>query len=396
MPAGSNDFWPLFPRAHDYSVARMAQTYDVIVVGLGAMGSASLYHLARRGVKALGLDQFSPPHDLGSSHGQTRIIREAYFEDPIYVPMIQRAIQLWRELEQESGHQLYLQTGGLMLGAPESIIFSGSQRSAREHNLPFETLDSGEIRRRFPALNPEPHMIGLLEPRAGILYPEKCIATHLELARRHGATLRLNETVESWQPGATSASVKTPQGTYEAANLVLCSGAWLPELLPDLDLHLETERQVLFWFEALSNPEYFSPERCPVHLWEYEPGLMFYGFPDLGTGIKTAIHHQGVRCERALLDRNLCPEDEARMRALVARFLPEANGPLRSATVCVYTNTRDEHFLLDRHPAHANVIVASPCSGHGFKFASVIGEILADLAAGQQPAFDLGRFCFRR
>lgn len=373
----------------------MPESYDVILVGLGAMGSATLYHLARRGVKVLGVDQFTPPHEFGSSHGQTRVIREAYFEDPIYVPMIQRAIELWRELERESGKELYLQTGGLMIGAPESIIFSGSQRSAREHNLPCEILDCGEIRKRFPALRPEGHMIGLLEPRAGILYPEKCIAAHLELARRHGALVRLDEPVTSWEVNGNSASITTSAGQYRAERIVFCGGAWLPELLPHLDLHLETERQVLFWFKALSSPENFSPERCPVHLWEYEPGLMFYGFPDLGAGIKTAIHHQGEKYERGKIDREMRPLDEKKMRELVRRFLPDANGPLLSATVCIYTNTQDEHFLLDRHPEHQNVIIGSPCSGHGFKFSSVIGEVLADLAENRAPAFDLGRFCFR-
>ena len=373
----------------------MSKTYDVIVVGLGAMGAATLCHLAQRGVKVLGIDQFTPPHEQGSSHGQTRIIREAYFEDPIYVPMIQRAIELWRELEREAGQDLYLQTGGLMIGAPDSIIFSGSQRSAREHSLPCEVLGSAEIRKRFPALMPEEHMIGLLEPRAGILYPEKCISAHLEVARKHGATFRLDEAVTGWKANGKFASIKTALQEYEAGVLVLCGGAWLPELLPGIYLRLETERQVLFWFQALSNPEDFSPARCPIHLWEYEPGLMFYGFPDLGTGVKTAIHHQGTRCHHASMDRETRPEDEGRMRELVSRFLPKANGPLLSSTVCVYTNTRDEHFLLDRHPEHGNVVIASPCSGHGFKFSSVIGELMADLATGQQPAFDLRLFCLR-
>ena len=373
----------------------MPESFDVIVVGLGAMGSATLYHLAKRGVSVLGLDQFEPPHDLGSSHGQTRIIREAYFEDPIYVPMIQRAISLWRELEQESGEGLYLQTGGIMIGAPDSIIFSGSQRSAREHNLPCEILDAKQIRQRFPALNPADHMIGLLEPRAGILYPEKCITTHLKLAARHGAQVRVNEPVTHWTNEPGSVSIKTSLTAYKAARAIFCSGAWLPELLPDLAPTLQIERQVLHWFRAAANPQHFTPDTCPVHLWEYEPGLMFYGFPDLGTGIKTAIHHQGELNDRSKINRAVNPHDEAKMRRLIAQFLPEADGPLLSSTVCVYTNTPDEHFLLDRHPDHPEVVIGSPCSGHGFKFASVIGSLLADLATGQKPPLDLSRFCLR-
>jgi len=377
----------------------MAKRYDAVVVGLGAMGSATTYHLASRGRSVLAFDQFTPPHARGSSHGETRIIREAYFEHPSYVPLLQRAYALWHELEQSAGDTLFVATGGLMLGAPDSAIVSGALRSAREHALRHEYLTAREVRSRFPALRPDDDMVAVLEPRAGVLFPERCVAAHLDLARRSGADLRCNERVLRYEAGADGVRVFTAQAHFDAATLIVTAGAWAARLFPDLKLPLQAERQVLYWFEPAA-PAPFLPDCCPVHLWQFDGQHFFYGFPDMrasagtgtGTGVKVARHHDGALVDPDTVDRAVSADEVAAMRSIVRRYLPGADGPLRQATVCVYTNTPDEHFWLDRHPTHSQVLIASPCSGHGFKFASVIGEVLADLATTGQSAFDLGLF----
>ena len=372
----------------------MLSRFDVIIIGLGAMGSATAYHLAKRGKKILGLDRFAPPHGFGSSHGQTRIIREAYFEHPLYVPLIQRAYELWAELEKQTGRSLLRQTGGLMIGRPESAVVSGAKRSAEEHRLRHEILAADEVRRRFPALQPTEEMIAVWEPRAGILFPETCIEAHLRLARKHDAELRTNETVLRWQPDGDGVHVFTANGEYQAGQLVLTAGGWIQELLPDLKLPFSVERQIQFWFEP-KNPAWFQPDRCPIHIWEHEPGRYFYGFPNLGEGVKVAGHHEGEIVNPDSINREVAPNEIESMRALVRKFLPGADGPLRTAVVCMYTNTPDHHFFIAPHPAHPQVLIASPCSGHGFKFSSVIGEVLADLLAGGRCGFDLGLFRHR-
>jgi sarcosine oxidase len=355
------------------------------------MGSAALFHLARRGVSVLGLDQFAPPHTQGSSHGETRVIREAYFEHPSYVPLVQRAYDLWGELERFAGEQLYLKTGGVMVGHPEGIVVSGSLRSAREHGLAHEYLNSAAIGTRFPGLHPEPHMFGVLEPRAGILFPEMCVAAHLNLAIKAGAQVRTNEKLHQWTEDPTGVRLQTAHALYHAKKLVLTSGAWMSSLVPELRPRLQIERQVLLWFKAV-DPDLFAPEIFPIHLWEYEKDKMFYGFPDLGSGVKVAFHHQGELTNAVVADRNVHGTDISRMRTLLQRYLPEANGNFLRGTVCLYTNTPDGHFILDRLPSNPNVILASPCSGHGFKFASAVGEVLANLALDQTPALDLSLF----
>jgi sarcosine oxidase len=373
----------------------MSANHDVIVVGLGAMGSAAAYHLARRGQRVLGLDRFSPPHTMGSSHGQTRIIREAYFEHPAYVPLIQRAYVLWDELARSVDEPLLLQTGGLMIGVPDSVVFSGAKHSAEIHGLPHEILSARDVRRRFPALHPGDDMFAVLEPRAGILFPERCIAAHLALASRHGAEIRTEEPVVRWTAGEHGVEVVTAKGTYNAGRMILSAGSWAKELLPDLDPPLVVERQVLHWFEPKAAARQFRPEHCPVHLWQIggEHGRrFFYGFPDLGEGVKIAWHHDGSVVSPESVSRDVAPGEVESIRGLLRRFLPDADGRFRSATVCLYTNTPDEHFWIDRHPAHPQVIIASPCSGHGFKFSSVVGEILGDLITEGRSPFDLGLF----
>jgi sarcosine oxidase len=368
---------------------------DILIVGLGAMGSAAACQLARRGLRVVGIDRFAPPHDRGSSHGETRIIREAYFEHPAYVPLVQRAYELWNELEHRAGRQLLRPTGGLMLGPENGVLVTGALRSAREHGLAHELLSSRAVRDRFPGLNPDAGMVAVWELRAGVLFPEDCVAAHLAQARAAGAELHLNEPVLRWEPDGDGVIAWTDRGRHRGRRLLLTAGAWVNSLLPGAALPVAIERQVLHWFTPREAAPY-QPERCPIHIWEPAPHSFFYGFPDLGTGVKVALHHQGRPTDADSVDRAVAAAEIEAMRVLVERYLPGAAGPHRASAVCVYTNTPDEHFWIDWHPAARQVLIASPCSGHGFKFSSAIGEVAADLLTGREPRFDLGLFRARK
>ena len=376
---------PLTPRP-------TTRPWDVIVLGLGAMGSATALQLARRGCRVLGFDRFSPPHPHGSTHGESRIIREAYFESPLYVPLVQRAYELWDELERESGARLFLQTGGLMIGPGDSEIVQGARHSAELHRLPHEILGAADVRRRFPALQPPDDWRAVWEARAGVLFPERCVEAQLRGATARGAEVHVNEPVERWEPDGDGVRVWTARGEYCAGALVITAGAWLGQFAPGLRLPLRVERQVMFWFDALTNPADFRPERCPIHVWEYEPGKHFYGLPDVGTGSKLAVHHEGPTVSPDAVDRTLGEAETNKMQSLVRRYLPGLNPAVRSFAVCLYTDTPDQHFLIDRHPEFPQVWLGSPCSGHGFKFASAVGEVLADLALTGRSRFDLELF----
>jgi sarcosine oxidase len=366
--------------------------YDVIVAGLGAMGSAAAYHLSKAGRRVLGLDRFKPPHSLGSSHGLTRIIREAYFEHPSYVPLVQRAYELWADLERKSGRPMLIETGGLMIGPPNGELVAGAKRSAEEHKLSHQVLSSTELHNRFPAFKPEEHMVAVAEPRAGILFPETAVQTHLDLAAELGAILLFDDPMLNWEARGNGVQVSTATNTYRAEWLVVSAGAWAASLLAGLHLPLVVERQVLLWFEPQSHPELLRPESFPIYICQYAARGFFYGFPDLGDGVKVAVHHEGQATDPAQVRREVEETDIAPVRQLLRRFLPSANGRLRSAAVCLYTNAPDGHFIFGLHPRHPQVIIVSPCSGHGFKFSPVIGESAASLVAGQIPAFDLSLF----
>ncbi|MBI1175894.1 N-methyl-L-tryptophan oxidase [bacterium] len=374
----------------------VAKIFDTIVIGAGAMGSAAAWRLAAGGQKVLVLDRFKPPHGFGSTHGETRVIREAYFEHPAYVPLVQRAYELWRELEEQSGRRLLQTTGGLMIGRPDGVVFSGAKRSAEEHRLPFEILEAAEVTRRFPALHVPTEMKAVFEPRAGILFVEHCVTACLDRASNVGAQFYFNETVRSWHADETGVSVRTELGRYHGANLIISAGAWLGQLVPELNSRLRIERQVLHWFDALDHEDLIQPERLPVHLVEYEPGRYFYALPNVGSGLKAALHHQGETTTADEVCRDVSVSEQQAMGDLVHRHLSCLSiSPSRSVT-CLYTNTPDEHFLIDRHPAHRNVLIVSPCSGHGFKFASAIGDVVARLVLGKPAAFDLSLFSIDR
>jgi sarcosine oxidase len=360
------------------------------------MGSAAAWQLARRGLQVIAFEAHSVSHALGSSHGRTRIIREAYFEHPLYVPLVQRARALWTDLEGQVHRPLVRTTGGLMLGHPDSGVVGGALRSARAYALPHEVLTAADVRRRFPVLAPAPEMAGMLEPRAGVLLVEDCLTALQETARGHGARFEHRTPVLSWEAGGAGVVLTTPAGRHEARHLVLCAGPWLARLVPSLALPLRVERQLSHWFEPAYEPEAFAAQRCPVTIWEHEAGRVFYTIPDPGgEGFKAGIHHDGETVDPDTVGEPK-PADEARVRAVLARFIPGANGRLRDARACLYTNTPDGHFVIDRHPDLPHVIVASACSGHGFKFAPAVGEALADLVTGDAGRFDLSPFRLAR
>jgi sarcosine oxidase len=375
--------------------------YDVIVVGLGGMGSATAYQLAGRGKKVLGLDRHTPAHDRGSSHGGSRLIRQAYFEDPAYVPLLLRAYELWERLEAETGQDLITLCGGLMLGPRGSKVLEGSLRSAREHDLPYELLEAEEVRRRFPALAPDRETIALYERRAGFVRPEATINVHLERAATLGAELRFEEPMISWEAAASGDGVRveTPVAAYEAERLVIAPGAWAPALLTDLSLPLEPERRVIYWFEPGRGAESFLPGNFPVFIWEPHDGNTFSCFPLLEgeRGVKAVFFRAGgVTCTPETLDRQVREEEIELMRGYLDEHVPSLAGRCLATDVCMYTNTPDEHFVIDLYPGHPQVSFASPCSGHGYKFASVVGEILADLAAEGATCHPIEMFSSRR
>jgi sarcosine oxidase len=369
--------------------------FDAIVCGLGAMGSAALYHLASRGVRVLGVDRFAPPHLHGSTHGRTRIIREAYYEHPCYVPIVQRAYELWAALEREAGQSLFVRTGGLMIGPPDGSLFAGALRSAREHGLEHMILSPDEVHARFPGFRVPKESMALLEPRAGLLFPEKSVETHLALAQRAGATLRTGVTVTGWDADE-GVEVRTDAGAFRADTLILAAGPWLPALVPELERPLEIERQLFHWFEPASHPEWYDAAHSPISLIEYDDERFFATFPNIGHGVKAGIHHEGEVIDPDAPRAPASAAEGAEMQALLARYLPQAAGKILDRATCVYTNTPDHDFLIDTHPAHPNVLIASPCSGHGFKFSSAIGEILANLVTTGETSFDLGPFALSR
>jgi sarcosine oxidase len=353
---------------------------DVIVLGLGGMGSAAACHLARRGRTVIGLEQYGPAHDRGSSHGRSRIIREAYFEHPDYVPLIQRAYELWAALEQEAGSRLFLPTGGLMIGPQDGTLVQGALTSARRHGLTHELLPAAEIRRRYPAFAVGDEAVAVWEPRAGVLFPEACTLAHLGQAARAGALLRMEERVVDWQVRDGGVEVRTERNRYTADRLVVTAGPWASQVLADLGLPLQVERNVMYWFRPTA-PAAFAPERLPIYIYEYRRDGFIYGFPQVaGEGVKVAHHHSGEFCTPETIRRGVAPEEVQQMRAVLARTLPALSGELLQAATCMYTNTPDGHFIIDTHPRHPQVIMACGFSGHGFKFAAVVGEIVAELA----------------
>lgn len=369
-----------------------SNTYDVIVVGLGVTGSATVAELAARGLRALGLDRHLPPHAFGSSHGERRMIREAYFEAPFYVPLVQAAYHGWEALERRSGRRLLQVTGGLMIGPPDGVLVQGALGSARAHGLPHDLLDAREVRRRFPAFRPSEPTVAVWEARAGMLDPEACIRAFLEVARAGGAVLRTAEVATGWEATGGEVVVTTAEGRYRARRLLLAAGAWTAALAPELRLPLRPERMLQFWFHPTGAAGPLDSARCPVWAWEHAPGELCYGFPLGPRGVKVGFHQGGEPTDPDRVRWEVGAEEARAMRRVLEPRLPGAAGRLAEASVCLYTTAPDRHFVLGAHPAHPEVVVASPCSGHGFKFGPVLGELLADLLTGREPRFDLSPF----
>lgn len=366
----------------------MSESYDVIVIGLGGMGSAAAAHLATRGLRVLGLEQFGRLHKLGSSHGHSRIIREAYFEAPEYVPLVQRAYVLWRELEAATERDLLTITGGLTIGAPDSNFIEGALESAKLHGLPYELLDYQAAEQRFPGLALGDGLMAVHEPNAGFLRPEDCIDAHLTVAERHGAELRFETGPARWAADGDGVSVTTADGTYHADRLVIAAGPWSAEVIPDLALPLAVERIVNIHVEP-TQPELYGADRFPVYLFQVPEG-QYYGFPALpGQGVKIGRHEGGEITNAHDIRREVDEGEIATLLAALARYLPGAAGKVTSSLTCMYTNTPDENFIIDHHPAAEQVTIACGFSGHGYKFASAIGEVLADLAIDGASRHDI-------
>jgi len=373
--------------------------FDSIVIGIGGMGSATAYHLARRGQRVLGLEQFDIPHDLGSSHGITRIIRLAYAEGAGYVPLLRRAYELWRDLEAQAGERLLFVTGCVDAGAPDSATVRGSIESCHQFGLDHQILDAKSLRERFPGYQFPGNITAVLQPDGGFLLPERCIVNYAKTAQALGAEIHMRERVIGWDASAGGVEVRTEHDTYRARTLVITAGPWASQLCPLLGDLAIPERQVILWTRPL-RPELFQPGAFPVFNLEASEGR-FYGCPEYGVpGFKIGkYHHRRENVDSASIDREIHPEDEVVLRAGIRRYFPDADGPALTMKTCMFTNSPDEHFILDAYPETDNVYAAAGFSGHGFKFASVVGEIMTDLVldggkkyAGQLDMFRLARF----
>ncbi len=358
--------------------------HDVIIVGLGGMGSAAAWQLARRGQRVLGLERFDIPNAMGSSHGVTRIIRLPYYEDPAYVPLLRRAYALWRDAEAATSERLLFITGSIDGGHEDAEVFQGALNSARLHGLPHEVLTGDQVNARFPGYHLPSAMRAVFQPEGGFIASEHAITAHCGLAQAEGADLRARERVLGWdaRPGGEGVRVTTDKGQYEAGRLVLTAGAWMADLAPLLTGRAVAERQVLAWLQP-HHPALFRPDRFPVFNLAVEEGR-YYGLPIHEVpGFKFGrYHHRAETGPAETMRREVDAEDERLLREFAQRYFPAGSGATMALRACLFTNTPDEHFILDHHPEFSQVTLASPCSGHGYKFCSVIGEILADLATG--------------
>ncbi len=359
-------------------------SHDVIIVGVGGMGSAAAWQLARRGRRVLALERYDIPHAMGSSHGISRIIRLPYYEHPAYVPLLRRAYALWREIEAETGEELLVITGSVDASREDDPLFQGALASARLHDIPHEILTGGQINERFPGYRlPATHR-GVFQAEGGLVASERAVVAHVRAAQAHGAQIHAREQVLDWSvgPGRDGVVVTTDHGRYEAERLVIAAGAWMGDLAPVLRRIAVPERQVLAWLQP-KRPDLFGPDRFPVFNLQVEEGR-YYGLPVYDVpGFKFGrYHHLGETSSADTVRREPDAADERLLRAFASRYFPDGAGDTMALRSCMFTNTPDEHFILDHHPDHAQVVLVSPCSGHGYKFCSVIGEIVADLATG--------------
>ena len=366
---------------------------DIVIIGTGGVGSAAAMQLAKRGVKVVGIDRFPGGHDRGSSHGHTRIIRLAYFEHPDYVPLLRRAYDLWADLELAQNEKLFHQVGLLEVGLPNGPTIQGVLASAREHQLAVEAMSAAECRRRFPGFHVPDEFATIFESKAGYLLVERCVLAHLEQARRHGAEFIVGESVRRWSASPGEVVVETDRSTIQAGRLILAAGAWAGPLL---GRPLEVRRKHIHWHPT-TLPTLNADQGCPTFYFETGAGD-FYGFPNIdGVGVKVGEHSGGAVVADPLRDdRSPEIEDQKRIARFLTTYMPAVAQPARAHAVCYYTMSPDQHFLVDLHPDHPNVAFAAGLSGHGFKFTSVLGEILADLAMHGSTTLPIGFLSPRR
>jgi sarcosine oxidase len=357
------------------------ERYEAIVVGVGGVGSAALYELARRGVRALGIDRFNPPHDRGSTHGHTRVIRQAYFEHSDYVPLLRESYKLWGELESATNSRLFHQVGLIEIGPADGVVVPGVLRAADEHGLAVEPLTSQQVQGRWPGIRFEGDLVGVFEPAAGYLLVEDCVRAHIDAARAAGAELLTHAEVTDVSTIERGVDIRTIDGrVYRADQVILAEGAWSAQMLTPMGIACEIRRKSLFWFAA-DRAEYNVANGMPVFLFELPAGV-FYGFPKLDErGVKFAEHSGGRMVDDPLtVDRSIDQHERQRLVDVLADHLPGVSAIVNDHAVCLYTMSPDEHFILDRHPTLPNVVFAAGLSGHGFKFTPVLGRALADLA----------------
>ena len=384
---------------------RQMDRYDTVVLGLGATGSAAVFQLARRGQKILGIDQFSPPHAFGSSHGDTRITRLAIGEGEHYTPLAIRSHEIWRKIERETGADLLEITGGLIISSAAKTamlhvadFFANTVAAANKYRIPHMILTAGMIRARFPQFRVQDDEVGYYEADAGFLRPERCIHAQLTLAERHGAELHTNEKVLRFDVRENDVVVTTERNSYAAGKLIIAAGSWLPELIGETyATPFRVLRQVLFWFDVGNSVTPFLPGNCPIFIWELQGQKQaIYGFPAVDGpkgGVKIATQQYERTTTPATVDRNIPEEEISEMyETFVAPYLPDLSRRCVKAISCLYTATPDSGFVIDFHPECGRVIVASPCSGHGFKHSAAIGEALAELAIDGKSRFDLSAF----
>ena len=372
--------------------------WDCIVLGLGSMGASACYHLASRGQKVLGIEQFDLVHERGSHGGQSRIIRQAYFEHPDYIPLLRRAYDNWAQLEQISGQKIYHRSGLLYAGPRGHAVTEQVKQSAAMYQIPLEELSAKECQWRFPSFHIPPGYDILYEPDAGYLLPDVAIRGYAKAAITHGAQLQTHEQVLDWKVENDLVSVITNRGTYHSKKLVITAGAWAARVIPCIDRHLHITRQVLAWY-ALPEPAAFTGKSFPCWMIAHEdaPGI-YYGFPvmdpgekGIRSGLKIAYHYPGKSCDPDDVERSIDREDILHLERVLQQYVPDGNGPLLDATTCLYSNSPDEHFVIDHLPGtDGRVAVAWGFSGHGFKFASLVGEVLADLAIRGQTDHPIG------
>ncbi|MEI4832546.1 N-methyl-L-tryptophan oxidase [Bacillus sp. FJAT-53711] len=374
----------------------MGKHYEVVIIGAGSIGMAAGYYLSKLGIKTLLLDLNNPPHDKGSHHGETRIIRHAYGEGNQYVPLVLRAQELWEQLQEESNKQLFLQTGVLCAGAPGSSFIKEAINSGREYSLPFEVLSSKEMAYRWPGVTFPEGFTSCYETRSGILFSETCIQAFRDLGLANGMTVLPFTKAEKIEVHLNGATIRTANDTYHTDFVVVSAGAWSGKLLKDLglDLSLQPIRKTVSWFKC--DPELYDSSVFPA----FTVDLLYahyYGFPSIGSsGFKIGRHDGGVQVDPDEAVSPYGPNDEKEIRSFLRKYMPSANGPLAEGRTCFYTLTPDEHFILDQHPEYPHMFISAGFSGHGFKFASVVGEVISQVITKGESYYDLTKFSIKR